>query len=140
MKINEVLLLDFILRFLLVYICTFIGAYINEVYSILCNKSNKIRLKKIIITCTTLSFLSIGISEYLIESIGVNFFITICFLCGLSCYKILNKFFDGSFLKLIITIIIKTKKDIFESIMDFLEDTIDDERENKRNNKDNNNS
>lgn len=125
MLIDKKTMLDFLIQFCLIFICGFAGVYIHQIYSLLKGEIMKLEIKYALLTCTTLTFILVGMCEMLIEYMGLNVFITFCFLSGVGFYKIIDRVFDGSIFRLFITILIKAKKDITESIEDFVENDID---------------
>lgn len=131
--INMSFVLDFVIQFGLIFICTFIGAYTSQIHSLLNNKISKIQVERAILMCTTETFIIISMSQELLDYMGVNIFITFCFLTGAYFYKIVDRVFDGSILRLFFTILIKAKKDIFESFEDFIEDDLDRKRLERKN-------
>lgn len=128
MLFNVTQILNTTVTFLLQFIAIFAGAYVKEYYN-LTKKKHKIRIGKIIVASSTISFLLIGFSPMVLKQVSLGVMFTGCFLLGISSNKIMDFVLDGTVLKLFGKIFFKN---ISESVKEVInERESEEEKENK---------
>ena len=118
-------ILNIVILFLVQFVAIFIGSYIKEYYSVIKKKHNKIKLGRVTVTALTISFVTLGVSSWLIEKSGIRIFLTLCFLLGASGSQTVNLVLDGTMLKIF-------GKIFFKNIADSVKETIEESRKDNK--------
>lgn len=131
MQLNNIVsqVLDMMLGFTIFFVPCFLGAYAKDFYDIAYNKRKKqINLKGATVAALSISAVAVGFSGFILTKYGLQMTFSVFFMVGAASNKVVEKIFDGSFLKIALKFLGKQKGNLQDSI----DETFSEMTENKR--------